>query len=848
MWKKKEESIFIVKKGIVITVAVICLLTAMAFATIDLNNTNLRSCVKDFVYGRNARMEEMHFASDEIKTQGYMIENEEYVCKNDAKFVIDDINDYVQTVTIKLEKVFDADTDVRIYYGATPEEDETVFAHNTFLKNEEQMTFMLQRNISQLRFTIGGDGDRVVLEEVSVNQSAVRFSIRRLLRCIIKIVCSGWWCNRAIIFTIVLFFIALHFMVDKRKMYGWLFDKRWQLAGIILLFMVINRYNGDSLAIYDNYIQPGLGNEYVQPIVGKARAIRSDEWMVSTPLRLSTQFLDNPYGKYNTIVRGTKTINENRLSVMTLAYPVSWIEIAITEVFGVDYGLSFRWYFSIIFTFLIHIELFLIITKKNKLLSGCGAAMVFFSSFYLWWGFPAILMYAPAALVCAWHFVYQKKWKDKIILAWGTAYFTAAFVNLLYPAWQVPMAYIVLVILVWMIHESWDKLKSLSKQECLTMGIAFVFCLVLIAAYLLGQREYMEIITQTEYPGSRVDYGSFSIGKLFNYIPAVLFAYKDVENASEAGTCISLFPLPMIAAAYFWLKSKKKNWLVTGLMAVALYLTIYTTIGLPPVLAKLSLMVFSTSFRAVDLLGYLQVILFVVVMTEYGDEFRIKKQKNATLISVAAGIVLVVLANHFLPHYMGKLYMLVAMFVLAFICYALFGNASSKYTERALCMIIVVAVLTGAYVRPIAKGTDAIYSKPAAKKIMEIVKEDKEAKWITCDSSIALQSFAVACGAPTINSVNTYPNMELWRILDSTGKYNKVYNRYAHVNVALTDKDTNFKLIQKDWMQLNLSYKDIEKTGAKYIFATTHLRDTNVYVDFEEIYAEAGSYIYQINY
>ena len=158
------------------------------------------------------------------------------------------------------------------------------------------------------------------------------------------------------------------------------------------------------------------------------------------------------------------------------------------------------------------------------------------------------------------------------------------------------------------------------------------------------------------------------------------------------------------------------------------------------------------------------------------------------------------------------------------------------------------ALITGVYIRPITKGTYAVDSKPLAKEIQSIVKTDKKSKWIAYGGGIVLSGFSVACGAPTINSVNTYPNMELWKKLDPSGQYNEVYNRYAHIDIDFTDSDTSMELLQADCMRIHLSYKDLVKTDVKYIVALVTLTSGNEYVDFEQLYSEDGSYIYKVIY
>ena len=38
-------------------------------------------------------------------------------------------------------------------------------------------------------------------------------------------------------------------------------------------------------------------------------------------------------------------------------------------------------------------------------------------------------------------------------------------------------------------------------------------------------------------------------------------------------------------------------------------------------------------------------------------------------------------------------------------------------------------------------------------------------------------------GAKTVNSVNVYPDLDKWHVIDPNGQYEEVYNRYAHILV-----------------------------------------------------------------
>lgn len=838
------------KEKAIVWILTFVLVIMAAMVTASLIGDNIKQCAKDLIYGHGEEMAEKEFMYSDVQAANYNVTGNHFVSSNnDPQLILADIEDYVKEVTVKFASEVQEDINVEIFFSFSELAFNPAQCYIAQIeKGADSATFQIGKKITDLRLDMGTEENvEFELDSIVLNENVEGFSIGQVINCMKENTGTAIWYDRVEILSVLFLFIAMHFLVKIPTLYGFLFDKRWIVALVLLLFMVFNRYNGDSIAMYDSYIQTGKGNDYIKPVLGKARAIRSDEWVVDTPIAMSSRYLENPYGKYNDIIRGTTTLNGGSLSFSSIASPQYIVKIAIIELFGYDYGVSFGWYVHIMLVFLFTIEFFLILSNGNKLLSACGACLLVFSSFFLWWGFPSMFLGAHASVVCAYHFIHCDDWKKKIPLAIGTSIFTAGFVTLLYPAWQVPLGFAILAVLVSLIHDSWDKIKKMSKAEWFVIIVALIFCGSIVVSYLFSRAEYTNAIMQTEYPGSRIEYGGFSIHKLFNYIPAVLFAYKDFGNPSEAGTCIGFFPVPMILALYIWVRSKKKDWLISGLMLVGIFLTFYTTVGLLPVIAKYTMMTFSTAARAVDILGYIQVVLLVRVLSLMKEKDQLSV-KPAVALSVGMAAILLYASNYYVPGYMSKLFLMAMFFVLVFIFVGMIARIPRKWKNASVIAMIVMAVVTGAAIRPINKGHYAITSKPLAKEITRLAQEDKGAKWLAAGGGIVLPSFAVACGAPTINSVNTYPNMELWKTLDPSGEYNEVYNRYAHINLQFVEEDTSMELLQEDCLQLNLSYRDVVKTEAKYIVSQMELNDINQWVSFREIYNEAGSHIYKIEY
>ena len=110
-------------------------------------------------------------------------------------------------------------------------------------------------------------------------------------------------------------------------------------------------------------------------------------------------------------------------------------------------------------------------------------------------------------------------------------------------------------------------------------------------------------------------------------------------------------------------------------------------------------------------------------------------------------------------------------------------------------------------------------------------------------------NYFVVNGASTINSVNIYPNLELWKKFDNEGKYEDIYNRYAHIIVKFTEEETYYEYVESycDLIKLNLSYKDFATMDVDYLSTDEELDSVLVKkLNVKKIYDEYGMFIYEV--
>lgn len=226
--------------------------------------------------------------------------------------------------------------------------------------------------------------------------------------------------DRTFIVSCALFFVSMHFIIPLKQMYNFIYEKRYVLSIIILLLVVIIGYSGSSINMYDMYV-PSEENVNTE-VLGKSRAIRSDEWAVNTPLSFSQNMYEKgeklPYE--SSIIRGTDTdmftiIHAPVLDVLTIGKPFT-----LGYLFGNKIGLSFWWYGRLIALMLVSFEFCMMITKKKKLVSLCGMLMISLAPAVQWWYsnfLPDLLIFGQLVLLMINKFLETDKLKTKILSA-----------------------------------------------------------------------------------------------------------------------------------------------------------------------------------------------------------------------------------------------------------------------------------------------------------------------------------------------------------------------------------------------------------------------------------------------
>ena len=652
-------------------------------------------------------------------------------------------------------------------------------------------------------------------------------------------------------------------ILEKINKFGDLiYRKRFWIAAVLFILLVLFQVSNSSIGMYDLYIQPNISKWNYSPIFGDAQGIRSDEWNVTTVAQISQTIDVDRFAYYNDNIRGTSTdmfsvLSTPVLDIMILAKPFN-----IGYLFlGPGMGLAFFTSGKIIAAFLICFEFFMLLTNKKKMYSLLGTILILFSAATQWWTMYDFYIYSFLALILFDKFLTTDKLRTKILCALGITLSALGFIFILYPSWQVPFAYIILGLAIWIIIKN-CKTYRFNKKDLIVIVCAILILGMFGLRYLMLSKNTLNTISNTAYPGARFETGggiarTVSLAYIFSYVYSIRFAYSEnAMNYSEASSMLSLFPVPMIVAIVFLIRNKERKEHFKFLLPMLIISTLFTLwilVTFPHFLAKITLLYMVQPQRIIIPLGVIHILMIIYLISHVKEEDKLFNKLISLGVTVffAVGIYYYTTKFNIVDAYGAhQARDFVLGLILFFEFYFMFTINKEESKKYLTALLMTVAIVTGIRVNPVQIGIDVITDKPVSKEIQKIVNEDKDNNlWI----GEIWPNYLIANGARVVNSTNIYPNFELWKVLlddqYENPEYENLYNRYSHIAMSVTDGETQVNAIQNDMCEVKISFEDIKELGIRYVLTSRDIEDySNDEMKFENLYSEDGLSIYRINY
>lgn len=653
------------------------------------------------------------------------------------------------------------------------------------------------------------------------------------------------------------------FLLARRGLFSrsldFLYRHRFAVGIAVVALATVFELSGSSTACMSAFIGDGSAQG---TLLGIPRSIRSDEWLVFTPFAFSQDSAG--YTAVSELLRGTVT-NVNLVYAQpcwdfsTLFRPFLWGYL----VFGSTRGLAFFWSARLVCLFLVSEAFAQMLFGKSRKVSVAFALVVTFSGTVQWWfavnGTAELFIFGQLLVLCLDGYLGEKPCDRRraLLLCVGIAWLCVAFVLILYPAWQVVLFWVFFALgvarVAGFVQAGHGAAEVLRRLRPLILSV--VLAAVATAACLLPAIDVVQAVSNTVYPGNRVNNGGdLNLVQLGDWCRAIFsplaasaqsaYGYTLDFSTNVCESCSFFVPTPLgclaglIACLNAGKEKRSLDPVLCALCAVEVVILVYSVVGLPGPLASITLLSHTTPTRCWEMTGYIDLILLARWAVSLQGA-NVEKGQPSRLLAVLGGVTVLCAAWSLAAENVRLLFVLgaaIGMFVLL----ASFVLLRSKDQDAQLCLlsIAVFVAVSGVCVNPLQVGAYTLTSGPSATAVSQA--NDEGDLWIADNSTLG--DLCVARGASCINSVNTYPTLSTWHKIDEVGEYEQVYNRYAHITVEPTDAETTFELTAPDAFKLKLNLDDARKLGITKWITSDDLSayDTNAVQAIEV--ADAGSH------
>lgn len=634
----------------------------------------------------------------------------------------------------------------------------------------------------------------------------------------------------------------------SKKVSDYIYTYRYLIAVLIFGLYVSLELSGSSIAWWQNVIG---GNEN-GIMFGMYRGMKGDDFAVWTPFAMSQYYnRTGAFEQFSDIIRGLETdvsivYGVPTYSLSTFFRPAYWGYLFLSP----EKGFSFMWIFRQMAAFFGTFELVYILTNKDRHWALAGALLVSFAPLFQWWFNVAsqadVVTYGQIIVVLFYYYFFTDKIWKKIVYAFGTFLFSGAYILIFYPAGQIPVFYVIIVVAIALIVCERKKIEFRPKRDVTIIALTLIALFLCMGIIFINSQDTINAVLNSAYPGKRISTGGGGCAELFRYPIEIWETMNGNDNVFKVNynvTFVDFFPLGIILGLYILFIENKKDAVIISLVALQSLLTIYLIYGISEIVARITFLSYSTTIAVVWAIGLINIYLLLRAVA------LMKRRVRTSFVIPFSFIVSLVISIYCFKYYSSlatKLLFVISFVVLwlgvSFICVGI----QTVYKKLFVMLSFIIALFGGGFVNPVQKGLDEIYSSELVESIEQISEVD-DGLWLV-EGSYPLINLPLFVGAPTINSTNVYPALERWKILDPDGKYEEVYNRYAHILINLGSESTTFELIQADLFTLNLTYEDMKKLEVKYLLTNKEYSNVESDIEFELLNNVNGYRMYCVTY
>ncbi len=551
-------------------------------------------------------------------------------------------------------------------------------------------------------------------------------------------------------------------------------------------------------------------------LFGSPRSIRSDEWIVHTPFVISQ--VENGFPRF-----GDVGVGSHDMSILSDTPVLDWTSAFHPNLWGyfilpINNAHAFDWW-SVAAILLIGTYAFLLVLVGSVKWAALGAIFLYGSPFFHWWYTSSVftcigwMALASTCLILA----MKATGRRRIILAILGGYFLVCFALVIYPPWQIAAAIAVSAITAGVLWSLWRERSVSLRTMFTTASIMGIAAIVPLLAFYVTRRPAFQAIAQTVYPGERVIAGGelpwtqmFSGWFGMNYVTngsgirGMLF-----PNESEASSFLFLGLGLLVVLPLSWrflvpLGDRLRAVVIATVAVMMLFLT-QVLVGLPSIVAKVTLLSAVPERRTLVGLGFASMVLVVVVGSsmERLEVPRYARLFSGVALAVVMGVGVLGLADAFQSVNAPVGARLTVLAVILAIVPSVMYFWKPKVAVTILAVFGLVASLS---VNPLIHGLSQTRHSAFVDEVRTLSAADGgEGAWI--GETYWLASLLTTAGVRNLSGVNLYPNVPAWEILDPSRQYEEAWNRYAQAVWSFDPalRAPQVRLVQMDMVEVRVS-------------------------------------------
>jgi hypothetical protein len=558
---------------------------------------------------------------------------------------------------------------------------------------------------------------------------------------------------------------------------------------VVLAVVVMGslRLSGSSISL-----DARIGSHTGPVAAGRARAIRTDEYQVRTPLAVRQAELGFPD-------RTEIGVGEHDTGVLYDLPTRGW-EIAVRpqtlpyHVFGLERAFAFEWW--ILFLALPALGLYALALALGirALTAALIAMLVVLSPFVQWWTLPVTgtaigyACLAAAALVAA---TRVRSWYARVGMAAVAGWLGACAVVVLYPPSVAPLVLVAGAAAIAAIARSFpprEQRRSWWMGLFVVGAVAGVVGGALLIGFVLAHRDALDALSNSVYPGMRRNGGGTDdpatlfgapLDLLQSTRSAATVAVNGINQSEASAGLFTIFAVAVAVVASrtraFWRPWRSRAVLLAVLGTSTLLLAWYF-FPIPEAVGRVLLLDRVPPFRL--LVTFL--IASALALGLFFDEQR-RSATKLTPVALAASTLAFAVPTVWAGVRLeidGQTPPLWQVLLLAAV--STIGIGLALRGVRVGLWLLVALLAAGAVaVNPLQHGLSPLVESRAARLGREL--RARPGTGVVLDFWEGQKTERVgltASGVKLLSGVNLYPNESAWRVLDPTGSSRHVWNRY----------------------------------------------------------------------